>query len=51
MRRSAERAERDVPLRRPGKPREAGLLAVYLASPASDYMTGQTIHLDGGQTL
>ncbi len=28
----------------------AGLLAVYLASPASDWMTGQVIYLDGGQS-
>jgi 2-deoxy-D-gluconate 3-dehydrogenase len=37
-----------VPLRRFGEPREIALLAVYLASPASDYMTGQTIYIDGG---
>lgn len=49
-RRLSERAERDVPLRRLGETREVGLLAVYLASSASDYMTGQTIHLDGGMT-
>jgi len=39
-----------VPLRRIGEPEEAGPLAVYLASPASDFLTGQTIYLDGGQT-
>ncbi|UCF82432.1 MAG: SDR family oxidoreductase [Desulfobacteraceae bacterium] len=39
---------RSVPLGRFGEPREIGLLAVYLASPASDYLTGQTIYIDGG---
>ena len=38
-----------IPLRRLGEPDEVGPLAVYLASPASDFMTGQTIYLDGGQ--
>ncbi len=37
-----------IPLGRHGEVREMGLLAVYLASPASDYMTGQVIYLDGG---
>lgn len=27
------------------------VLALSLASPASDYMTGQTLDLDGGLTL
>jgi NAD(P)-dependent dehydrogenase (short-subunit alcohol dehydrogenase family) len=40
-----------VPARRIGEPEEAGLLAVYLASAASDFMTGQTVYLDGGQTI
>lgn len=40
-----------VPARRIGEPAEAGALAVYLASPASDFMTGQTVYLDGGQTI
>jgi NAD(P)-dependent dehydrogenase (short-subunit alcohol dehydrogenase family) len=30
--------------------RDPGLLALYLASPASDWMTGQVIALDGGET-
>ena len=46
-----ERAVKVVPLKRPGKLREVGLLAVYLASGASDYMTGQTLMLDGGMSL
>jgi NAD(P)-dependent dehydrogenase (short-subunit alcohol dehydrogenase family) len=44
-------AQQTVPLRREGRLREVGLLAVYLASTASDYMTGQTLYLDGGFTL
>jgi 2-deoxy-D-gluconate 3-dehydrogenase len=45
-----EQMMRDVPLKRAGQPHEVGLLAVYLASAASDYMTGQTVYLDGGFT-
>ena len=37
-----------IPLKRLCQPREVGLLAVYLASEASDYLTGQTIYIDGG---
>ena len=48
--RIAERLTRDIPARRTGRPEEIGPLAVFLASAASDYMTGQTIFLDGGQT-
>jgi NAD(P)-dependent dehydrogenase (short-subunit alcohol dehydrogenase family) len=40
-----------VPVRRIGEPEEIGPLVVYLASPASDFMTGQTLYLDGGQTI
>ncbi|OGK99435.1 MAG: 2-deoxy-D-gluconate 3-dehydrogenase [Candidatus Rokubacteria bacterium RIFCSPHIGHO2_12_FULL_73_22] len=46
----AERLLRDVPMRRTGRLEEIGPLAVYLASPASDFMTGQTIFLDGGHS-
>jgi NAD(P)-dependent dehydrogenase (short-subunit alcohol dehydrogenase family) len=45
-----ERLLRDVPARRTGRPEEIGPLAVYLASSASDFMTGQTLFLDGGHT-
>ncbi|MDP2917363.1 MAG: SDR family oxidoreductase [Dehalococcoidia bacterium] len=32
-----------------GETRDIGLLAVYLASDASDWVTGQTLFIDGGQ--
>jgi len=41
---------RSIPLGRAGDLREVGLLALYLASDASSYMTGQTLYLDGGFT-
>lgn len=50
-RQTAERAARIVPLGRPGQLREVGYLALYLASAASDYMTGQTLFIDGGMSL
>jgi len=45
-----QRLTRDIPARRIGDPDEIGPLAVYLASPASGFMTGQTIFLDGGHS-
>jgi 2-deoxy-D-gluconate 3-dehydrogenase len=45
-----ERLIRDIPARRIGRAEEIGPLAVYLASPASDFMTGQTVYLDGGHS-
>src|SRR6266536_2321855 len=45
-----ERFLSKIPARRIGEPAEAAALAVYMASPASDFMTGQTVYLDGGQT-
>jgi len=41
----------EIPLHRVGRLREVGLLAVYLASRASVYVTGQTFYIDGGLTL
>ena len=45
-----DRLLRDVPARRTGRPEELGALVVYLASPASDYMTGEVLFIDGGFT-
>ena len=45
-----ERLTRDIPARRTGRLDEIGPLAVYLASSGADFMTGQTLFLDGGQT-
>jgi gluconate 5-dehydrogenase len=49
--RTRERFLGKVPARRIGEPAEIGALVVYLASAASDFMTGQTLYLDGGQTI
>ncbi len=38
----------EVPLKRWGDPRDLVGLAVMLASPASNYISGQTIYVDGG---
>jgi NAD(P)-dependent dehydrogenase (short-subunit alcohol dehydrogenase family) len=37
-----------VPMGRPQQPDDVANLALYLASAASDYMTGQSINIDGG---
>ena len=41
----------EIPLRRFGEPEDLGGLAVFLASGASDHITGQTIIIDGGASL
>ncbi len=40
-----------VPMGRAGDPEEIGPLAVYLASPASSFVTGASFVIDGGYTL
>lgn len=40
-----------VPMGRGQTPEDVAGLALYLASPAADYMTGQSINIDGGLVL
>jgi len=44
----AEALIKPVPLARAGKPEEVARLALFLASAASDYITGQIFIIDGG---
>jgi NAD(P)-dependent dehydrogenase (short-subunit alcohol dehydrogenase family) len=46
-----ESATLSVPLGRLGQLKEVGYLAVFLASPAADYVTGQTWAVDGGVSI
>jgi NAD(P)-dependent dehydrogenase (short-subunit alcohol dehydrogenase family) len=40
-----------IPAGRKGEPQELAATVVYLASPASGYVTGQTLAVDGGLTI
>lgn len=40
-----------IPYQRVGDPADIGQVAVWLASDASDYVTGTTLYVDGGMTL
>lgn len=42
---------KDTPLKRPGQPVEVAEAYVFLVSDASTYMTGQTIHINGGMIV
>jgi len=47
----AEKALHTLPARRFGEPEEVASLALYLASPASDFVTGAIFVVDGGQRV
>ena len=42
---------RQIPVGRTGTPDDVGTACVYLASDEAAWMTGQTLHLDGGATF
>ncbi|HEY3874640.1 MAG TPA: 3-oxoacyl-[acyl-carrier-protein] reductase [Candidatus Kapabacteria bacterium] len=41
----------NIPLKRAGKPADIANVVGFLASPASDYITGQVIAIDGGMVM
>ena len=41
----------DVPMERPGQPSEVGPAYVFLASDDASYITGQVIHVNGGEVI
>jgi citronellol/citronellal dehydrogenase len=46
-----ELGRRATPMRRLGRPEEVASLILYLSSEAADFITGQTVFIDGGQSL
>ena len=40
-----------LPIDRIGKPQEVAEIALFLASPVADYITGHNLVLDGGMTI
>ena len=46
-----ESQEARIPAGRKGDPSELAATAVFLASPAAGYITGQTLPVDGGMTI
>ncbi|RAU84288.1 SDR family oxidoreductase [Pontibacter arcticus] len=42
---------KDVPLKRPGQPSEVAPAYVFLASDDASYITGQIIHINGGEQV
>ena len=46
-----KRAETEIPLRRYGEPVEVAYLVGFLASAESDFITGQSMAINGGTTI
>jgi NAD(P)-dependent dehydrogenase (short-subunit alcohol dehydrogenase family) len=47
----SDRIAASIPVGRMGQPDDVGHLCVYLAADESSYLTGQTLHLNGGSHL
>jgi glucose 1-dehydrogenase len=43
--------EMRIPMHRIGRPQEIAMVALFLASDDTSYMTGTTVYVDGGLTL
>jgi NAD(P)-dependent dehydrogenase (short-subunit alcohol dehydrogenase family) len=50
LQKTQKKIERTTPMGRIGQPGELGGVAVFLASMAASYITGQVIAVDGGMT-
>jgi NAD(P)-dependent dehydrogenase (short-subunit alcohol dehydrogenase family) len=46
-----EQFGKDVPMGRPGQPDEVAMAYVFLASQDASYISGQTIHVNGGSVI
>ena len=46
-----EALRREIPLQRLGSPEEVAAVVAFLASPAAGYITGETIHVNGGMYM
>jgi 3-oxoacyl-[acyl-carrier protein] reductase len=42
---------KDIPVKRPGKPEEIAATVAFLLSDDAAFITGQTIHVNGGSYL
>jgi NAD(P)-dependent dehydrogenase (short-subunit alcohol dehydrogenase family) len=46
-----EKFGKQVPMQRPGQPAEVAPAYVFLASEDASYITGQTLHINGGEMI
>ena len=51
MKKKAKRLYSAYPMRRIGTPEDVGNLVAFLASDKAEYITGQTISVDGGYCM